>query len=215
MTTTLGAPPVTPRRQSLVLCALVAIVVVVTCLAVDRVVIFHLVPRLAGHWPHALLTELRLLTTITAYAVFALALALWGITARHRLNGAACALLAGLLAWGIPYAYQKIFYEHDRITQTNLRVLDWTFTLTIPTVVALAWGLARRTGSVWILGAPVATALAWAHRMLQLHSPRWQTWELQHHDWWLLRLEFLAPAIIAALVCWALERRTSDRQTSA
>lgn len=205
MTTPLGTPRVTPRRQPLLLCAAVAVAVMVVCLAVERTVVFHLVPRLARHWPHALLTELQLATTIAAYALFALALALWGISARHRLTGAACALFAGVLAWGIPYAYQKLFYEHDHITQTNLRVFDWIFTLTIPTAIALAWGLARRTGAVWILGVAVAPALAWVHRMLQLHSSPWQLWELRHHGWWLLRLEFLAPAVAACLVCWLVE----------
>jgi hypothetical protein len=210
MATTVSAPPVTPRRQSPLLCLTVAAAVVVACVVVDRVVIYHLVPRLEGHWPSGLLTELQLLVTIAPYAVFALALALWGISARHRLTGAACALLAGLCAWGIPYAYQKVFYEHDHITQTNLRVFDWTLTLAIPTLIAVAWGLARRSGGAWLMGLLVAPALAWADHRLELHSQRWQTWHFAHSNWWLDRLEFLAPAVIAAVVCSALDRRTPD-----
>ena len=208
MSTYLGAPPAPPsrREQSPFVCTLVAVATVAVCLGFERLVSVHLVPKLEPHWPHSLDTALGFVVVVAPYALLAAILAIWGLDRHHRGAGAACALLAGVSSWGIQYGYQKLFYERDHITQTNLKVFDWTLTLLIPTLLALAWGLARRTGRAWVLGVAVAPALAWVQRMLQLHSTQWRTWEFRHESWWLHRLEYVAPAIIAAVVCWLLDR---------
>ena len=208
MTTDLGAPPAPPsrREQSPVVSVLVAVATVAACLAFDRLVAFHLVPKLAPHWPHSLDTALGFVVVVAPFALLAAILAIWGLDARHRWAGAVCALLAGVSSWGIQYGYQKLFFERGHVTQTSLRVFDWTMTLLIPTLLALAWGLARRTGRTWVLGVAVAPALAWVQRSLQLHSTQWQEWQFRHDSWWLHRLEYIAPAIVAAVVCWLIER---------
>jgi len=94
------------------------------------------------------------------------------------------------------------------MSQSVLKTYDWAMTLLLPTLVALAWGLARRRGQVWSVGVAVAPLLAAIDHQLMLHSLRWQSWHYEHADWWVRRLEFLAPAVIACLVCWLLEVAT-------
>ena len=202
--TTLGTTTPTRRDQPLLMCVLVAAVVVAGYLAYFKIMI-QVVPHLAGHWPDGLLGLLRFLVEVSPFALLGLVLLSWGRNGRQRLAGALCALLAGVASWGIPYAYQKLFYERDHITQTNLRVFEWMVTLLIPTLVALAWGLARRSGRAWLLGVLVAPALAGTHLMLQLHNGDWQSWEFHHGQWWVVRLEYIFPMVAACLVCWLIE----------
>lgn len=199
-----------PRRsdQPLVMCALVAAVVVAGYLAYFKLM-SQAVPHLAGHWPAQHLEVLRFVVDVSPYALLALVLLGWGRSRRQRLAGAGCALLAGLADWGIQYAFDKLVYGRGQLSQTNARVFDWTMTLLIPTLVALAWGLARRSGATWPVGVLMAPALAWVHRMLQLHSGGVQSWEFHHDQWWVIRLELIAPMVAACLVCWWLEIATS------
>jgi hypothetical protein len=148
------------------------------------------------------------LALVTPYVLFALVLALWGIDARHRVAGATCAVVAGLVEWGLQEVLQHYVFEHDHMTQRILQTYDWTVTLVVPTLVALAWGLARRRGRIWALGIVVAPLLAAVHHQLLFHASWWQSWEFRHGTWWVLRLEFLAPIVIACVACWLLESAT-------
>ena len=51
----------------------------------------------------------------------------------------------------------------------------------------------------------MAPLLAGIHRELQLHSPSFQSWEFHHGQWWVGRLEFVAPMVAACVVCWLIE----------
>ncbi|HET7071682.1 MAG TPA: hypothetical protein VFI40_12710 [Nocardioides sp.] len=208
----------TPRRrdQPLVMCALVAAVVVAGYLAYFQLMT-HTVPHLYGHWPTGFIGLLQFLVEVSPYALFAVVLLAWGRSLRRRLAGAVCALVAGVADWGIQYAFDKLIYERGHFTQTNARVFDWTMTLLIPTLVALAWGLARRSGRAWPVGVLVAPALAWARHMLQFHNSDFQSWEFHHGQWWVVRLEFIAPMVAACLVCWLIEvaTGTSEMRSSA
>jgi hypothetical protein len=202
--TTLGRPAPTRRDEPLVLCALVAAVVVAGYLAYFRLMT-QAVPHLFAHWPRGLFELLQFLIDISPYALFAVVLLVWGRSVRQRMAGALCALVAGVADWGIRYAFDKLLFARGHLTPTNLRVFDWTMTLLLPTLVALAWGLARRSGRAWLAGVLVAPALAWVHHVLQLHSPDWQSWEFHHGQWWVVRLEFIAPMVAACLACWLIE----------
>jgi hypothetical protein len=203
--TTLGTTTPTRRDEPLLMCVLVAAVVVAGYLAYFRLMTQTIVPRLYAHWPDGSLGLLRFLIEVSPYALLALVLLAWGRSGRQRVAGALCALVAGVADWGIPYAFEKLVVEGDHLTQTSLRVFDWAMTLLLPTLVALAWGLARRSGRAWLIGVLVAPALAWVHRMLQLHNGAWQSWEFHHGQWWVGRLEFIAPMVAACLVCWLIE----------
>lgn len=214
MTTTLKAPPATRRRQPLLVCALVAAGVVAGCLLFEHYWVQHAIPEISRTMDLPLDVSL-FLAVVVPYAVFALVLAFWGIDARHRVAGAACAVGAGLAEWGLAELLQRYVFEHDHMTQRILHVYDWTVTLVIPTLLALAWGLARRRGRVWVLGVAVAPLLAALHHELFTHARWWQNWEFRHGGWWTLRLEFLAPVVAAAAVCWLLDvasRRTTPSE---
>lgn len=203
MTTTVGTPTPTRRDQPLLLCGLVSAVVVAGYLAYVRLVI-HEIPHLFAHWPQDRLGLLRFLLTVAPYVLFAVVLLAWGRSTRQRVAGATCALVAGLADWGINEYFQRMAERHD-LTATSYRLYDWSLTLLIPTLVALAWGLARRSGRAWVVGVLVAPLLAGIHRELQLHSPSFQSWEFHHGQWWVGRLEFLAPMVAACVVCWLIE----------
>jgi len=204
MTTPFGSPTSARREQPLLVCALVAALVVVGYLAYFRVMTWHLVPRLYGHWPQSQLGLLRFLVETSPFVLLGAVLLAWGNTRRGRLAGASCAVLAGLVDWGLMEAAQKL-YERDLLTTTRIKALDWALTLVVPTLVALAWGLARRSGRAWIAGVLVAPLLAGIHRHLQLHSAGFSSWETGRQQWWFGRLELIAPIIAACLVCWLIE----------
>jgi hypothetical protein len=208
MSSSLGTSRIGQRDQPVAVCALVATLVVAGYLAYFRLMTTHLVPRLEGHWPQSRLGVLRFLIDVSPYVLLGVVLLLWGRTRRGRRAGALCAALAGLVDWGVQEAAERL-YAHGVLSTTRINLLDWTLTLVIPTLVALGWGLARRSGRGWLVGVLVAPALAWTHRMLQLHSSRWQAWELDHGQWWVVRLELLAPMVAACLLCWLIDTRSS------
>src|SRR5262245_5971915 len=215
MSATLEAPPDTRREQPLALCATVAAAVVVGYVFFERFWIQHAIPAIGRQVDGISLDVYVFLALVTPYLLFALVLALWGIDTRHRVAGAACAVVAGLVQFGLQEVLERYVFQHDHMTQRILQTFDWTVTLVIPTLVTLAWGLARRRGSVWVVGVAVAPLLAALHHHLQFHSTWWQSWEFRHASWWFLRLEFLAPIVVACVVCWLLDvasRRTTTSE---
>ena len=207
--TTSGSAAPSRRDESLLVCALVAAGVVVGYLAYVRIMTTRLVPRFYGHWPDSQLGLLRFLVEISPFVLLAVVLLAWGRTPRQRLAGAGCAVLAGLVDWGLQEVTQRL-YEHDLLTTSRIKVLDWTLTLLVPALVTLAWGLARRSGRAWLVGVLVAPLLAGIHRYLQLHSADFLSWEYRHGDWWVNRLELIAPIVVACIVCWLIERARTD-----
>jgi hypothetical protein len=203
MSTTARTPAPQRRDQPLLVCAMVATVVVAGYLAYVRLVIRE-IPSLFAHWPQDQLGLLRFLLSVAPYVLFGLVLLAWGRSARQRVAGAACALVAGLADWGISEVFQRIVERHA-LTVNTYRLYDWSLTLLIPTLITLAWGLARRSGRVWVVGVLVAPLLAGIHRQLQLHSPDFQSWEFHHGQWWVGRLEFMAPMVAGCLACWLIE----------
>jgi len=206
MATTLGTPTTPTRnRQPLALSVVVAVVLVVAYVAYDRLVVQHLVPRLVGHWPESLIGLLRFLVQAGPYLLLALVLIGWGIDAGRRLLGALAAVATGVVAWGVPYAYQKLVYEQGNSSVRLIELYFWLMVLLLPTGLALAWGLARRTGRLWAAGVLVAPALSAVHYELQHHNPDFLSWEFHHQTWWFNDAEFLTPVVLACLLCWALE----------
>jgi hypothetical protein len=215
VTTTLGRPAASRREQPLLVCVMVAAVVVAGYLAYFRLM-SNAVPHLFARWPDDLLGLLRLLVDVSPYALLALVLLVWGRSVSQGLRGALCALVAGIADWGLQEAENAVF-EHHRLTQTDLRLFDWTMTLLLPTLVALAWGLARRSGRAWLVGVLVAPGLAAVRHLLETRSSAYGTWELHHGQWWVGRLEFVAPMVVACLVCWLIEHAwpTAEIESSA
>jgi hypothetical protein len=217
MSSDLAAPPATPTRrgQPLLQCVLVAAAVVVGYLLFQHWWALHGVPMVGRHLHGLSIDVYGFIAEMVPAALFALVLLLWGIDTRHRVAGACGALVVGLVEWGLQELLDRYIFGQNHLSQTTLRAWDWVNTVTIPVLVTIAWGLARRRGTLWWLGVPVAPVLAALHHWATLHSPRWQTWEFRHHSWWVNGLEFLAPIVVACLVCWLLDAATTRRTASA
>jgi hypothetical protein len=150
---------------------------------------------------------LRLLIVAPEYVLVAVAVYLVARSPALRLPAAGLALLAGLMSWGF-----SVLASHIAGTITDLaahqQLLDtisWVTIVAIPALGALAWGVARRQGGLWLLAVPLAPALHW--------------W-LQHGDWTFrlgLRFGFrgsevvgmafvIIPVLLAILAGWALEQ---------
>ena len=94
--------------------------------------------------------------------------------------------------------------RHD-LTATSYRIYDWSLTLLIPTLVALAWGLARRSGRAWVAGVLVAPLLAGSTGSYSCTPPASSPGSSTMVSGGSAVLEFLAPMVAACVVCWLIE----------
>jgi hypothetical protein len=224
MTTTLGSPPATTRRQPVALCVVVGAVVVVGWVLYRHYVFFHASERVfrwhtLGRWLSVAELVQGLLLTIP----YALALLLWGRTLARSLGGATVALVAGVYVATLEYVFQRYVFGPggQGFNIGSLRVFDWLNLLGVAVLVPLAWGVTRRHGRTWILGLVVGPVVAAILRELQLHWTWWQNnVGFSQHSWsWVLQAAvFVAPFVLAVLACWAFdsrERRTPEIGSSA
>jgi hypothetical protein len=106
---------------------------------------------------------LRALIVGPEYALLAVAVWLVALTASRRPAAAALALAAGLLSWGVSVLLSSLLHTpadlqaHHRLTT----FLGYTVLLGVPALATLAWGVARRVGSWWLVSVPVAAGLHW------------------------------------------------------
>ena len=159
---------------------------------------------------------LRLLIVLPEYLLLAIAVHLVARRAALRPPAAALALLAGLVVWGWSVGVSHLASTPSALAAHRhlLDPLNWIVMITVPTLAALAWGVARRRGSLWLLAVPLAPAL---------HG-----W-LQHSDWTFraqMHLAFrksevvgmafvIVPVLLAILAGWALEQVESSRSPAA
>jgi hypothetical protein len=203
------------REQPIIVCALVAAGVVVGFLLFEHWWTLHGLPWIGRHGGDSLPFDvLVLIAVMVPYALLAVVLGLWGIDGRHRLAGAVGAVVAGLVEFGLRVGFQHLVVDHDHLTQNVLRTWDWVLTLTTPTLITIAWGLARRRGGVWWLGVLVTPVLAALRHEAALHWTTWQSWEIRQHQWWVIQLEFFVPIILGCVACWLLEIATTRRTSS-
>jgi hypothetical protein len=150
---------------------------------------------------------LRLLIVAPEYLLLALAVDLIGLTRARRVAGVCCALLAGLVSWGASVLVSHLVSApFDLVRHRDLLTfVDRTTLVVVPLLGALAWGVARRSGRLGLLAAPLAPLL---HYWIQ-HS-QWPS-TLQRH------LTFrgseavgmslvILPVLLAILAGWALEQ---------
>jgi len=214
MTVTLATPTAATRqRQPVVLCVLVAAAVVVGWVLYRHYAYPHLLERVLRR--EVVTNRFWLVNLVQAMLLclpYALALLLWGRGLLRATTGAAVAVATGLFVWGWNQVFANYVWDHRPLSHTSLRVFDWGFLLVVATLVPLAWGLARRRGRSWAGGLVVAPLAAAALRELQL---RWAWWEHRVIEHWQLQaVVYVAPFVLAALACWAVEQR-SEMQSSA
>jgi hypothetical protein len=208
MSSDLAQPPEQPARdgEPVLVSALVAAAVVTVFLIFDHWWSLHGIPTVLRWWGSAPFDAYIFIVSMVPAALLAVVLAIWGIDGRHRLAGALGALAAGLVDWGLQEVFQHYVLDQGHTSGSALVAYDWVVTLLIPTMATVVWGLGRRRGYAWLLGVPVAPLLAGLHRQAQLHWSPFQTWQGRHDAWWVHGLEFLAPIVVACVVCWLIER---------
>jgi hypothetical protein len=210
-----GASSPTRPGLSTLVSAAVAIAVVAGWLAYVTRVYPHVEQRvsdvkgLQSHWYLFSLIDVM----VRYFAPYALVLLLWGRTGRRRLGAAACAVLTGLYMWGIWVIFDKWVWG-DNATPAQVTAYVWASLLVISTGIAVAWGIARRWGQLWMVGLVVAPALAAMTHELAIHSVWWRTHLLfdkqGSHDL-TSQMVFIAPAAITAVVCWLIDLGTHPR----
>jgi hypothetical protein len=159
---------------------------------------------------------LRLLIVAPEYALVAIAVYLVARRPALRLPAVALALLAGLVVWGWSIVNSRLAHT-PADTAAHRQLLDtlsWISIISVPTLAALAWGVARRQGGLWLLAVPLAPALHWWFQ----HSD-WTFREQMHfglRGFEAVGMGFvIVPVLLAILACWALEQVEASRSTTA
>jgi hypothetical protein len=159
---------------------------------------------------------LRLLIVAPEYALVAIAVYLVARRPALRLPAVALALLAGLVVWGWSIVNSRLAHTPADIAAHRqlLDTLSWISIISVPTLAALAWGVARRQGGLWLLAVPLAPALHWWFQ----HSD-WTFREQMHfglRGFEAVGMGFvIVPVLLAILACWALEQVEASRSTTA
>jgi hypothetical protein len=202
-----------PTRQPFVWCAAVAVAVVVGWLAwmrwglprVDqRVIRWRFVET---HW---WATNLALgLLMLLPYAIVLL---LWGRTLRRSLGGFVVAIATAVYMWGVYEVFDSYLWG-DHPGSASLQTFTWANLLVIPTLAALAWGVARRWGRVWAAGLLASPALAAVLYELGRHSPWWAAHVTYRDDglWVFQSVNLWAPAVAGAVACWVVDAVSTSR----
>ena len=216
----LGASSAQGRGQTTLVSTTVAIAVIAGWLAYDhwvypqllrRIIHVESIHTMTGFYLYALVDAM-----VRYFGPYALVLLVWGRTSPRRLGAALCALATGMYMWGLWVIFDKWIWGDDA-TAAQVSAYEWANLLVISAGIALAWGIARRWGRIWMVGLLAAPVLAALTHELASHSSWWRTHLLfdnqGSHD--LTRqMVFIAPAVITAALCWLIEvvftRRTSD-----
>jgi len=189
----------------------VAIGVIVGWLAYYHWVYPRLMQRIYDAWTIHTMTGFYLSALVEAmvryFAPYALVLLLWGRTGRRRIGAALCALAVGLYMWALWVVFDKWIWG-DNAAPDQVAAYEWANLLVISAAIALAWGIARRWGRIWMLGLVAAPILAAVTHELASHSSWWRSHLLPDyqgiHDF-TRQMVFIAPAVIAAVICWLIE----------
>jgi hypothetical protein len=150
------------------------------------------------------------------YLLLAVAVHLVGLTRERRLLAVGCALLAGLVAWGVSVLTSHLAPTPAELSQHRelLTNLSRASLVLVPSLGTLAWGVARRQGRLWLLAVPLAPVL---HYWIQ-HS-RWPQ-DLQVHASFRVAEVIgmslvIIPVALAILAGWALEQLEATRSAAA
>jgi hypothetical protein len=203
-------------REPLVVCVLVATAVVVGWVCYRHWAFPHLERHLLGS---AFLAArpwlLDLAITMALSLPYALALLVWGHGGGGLVGGALAALGCGAFLWVVYEVFTHVVWGDRAPTDAEGRIYTWVALLGTASLVPWAWGVARRSGRVWMAGLVVAPATAIALHHWQTHS----TWWLVHVTfdlgsttaWTSVAVVYVTPFVVGALACWLVEVSRSRR----
>jgi hypothetical protein len=212
MSETLEAAPTTRRARPDLVAVLVAVAVVVGWVLYRHYLYPHLLERALRR--EVIIDRFWLVNLVQAMLLclpYALALLLWGRGLGRGAGAAAVAVGTGLFMWGWNQVFSRYVWDSLPPSHTSVRVFTWGYLLVVATLVPLAWGVARRRGRAWVGGLLVAPVVAAALRELGLRWDWWQARVDQH--WQLQAVVYVAPFVLAALACWALDHGPIDPET--
>jgi hypothetical protein len=142
------------------------------------------------------------MATSAAYAVILLA---WGRSTTSRIAAAVLALGAGFAKWALTSAWIYSAFR-GRFDEAPY----YAYLLVPATLAALAWGVARRRGRLWLWAVPIAPALLGLQLWLFFHEMWWVDFQGGHG----ISLDYalvLGPIVIACFAGWALD---TDRKAA-
>jgi hypothetical protein len=224
MTTTEDTVSVGPavHRQRVAWCVLVGAVVVVGWVLYRHYVVPHALDRIfRWHTLGRSLWVAELVQDLVVCFPYGLVLVLWGRDLARGVGAAAVTAVTALYLATLDWSFERyVFGLHgEGFTRTSLRVFDWLSLLVVALLVPLAWGVARRAGRSWVVGLIVGPVVAAILHELELRSAWWGQHVVFtiHYHWQTQAVVYVAPFVLAALACWAIEaasaRRTPEMQS--
>ena len=151
---------------------------IVGWLAYDHWVYPHLLRRIIHAESIHTMTGFYLYALVDAmvryFGPYALVLLVWGRTGTRRLGAALCALATGMYMWGLWVIFDKWIWG-DNASAAQVSAYEWANLLVISAGLAVAWGIARRWGRLWMFGLLAAPILAGLTHELAIHSSWWRT----------------------------------------
>jgi hypothetical protein len=120
-------------------------------------------------------------------------------------------VIAALVAVGSCLPAYMTFVVFERMLESGdwdaanrmLSVTKWVLVALLPTLAALAWGIARRRGRAWVPGVLVAAAVAVPLRFVDIDGAVTVATAAMIYAFVL----HVVPAVLGGLTCWWLEWR--------
>lgn len=141
---------------------------------------------------------------------YGLVLLMWGRTLARSLGGAGVAVATALYLATAQWGFERFVFERNGgdFSASLAHTYQWVILLGPALLVPLAWGIARRSGTAWLIGLVAGPAVAAILHELELHNDWWNqhvVFDEHAYHWVLQAAVFVAPFVAGALACWAID----------
>lgn len=153
---------------------------------------------------------------ILPYLPLALVAALAARSVTRGLLAGGLGLVAGLAAIGYYELTIYLFTHGHQPSFTAFRALGYASVMVLAALAALAWGVSRRRGRLWLVGlavAPAAAALTvWSHWTTRLGLGQVSPGDANGLRQLILTdaIATMIPVVLGCVACWLLEVRERD-----